>query len=234
MDSNQVDNVSSEQPVVSNSTISQESPRRSLLWPILLTFLFTAAVFGFGGYYLSSEFPLSSNANETDNSENKAENEDTESPQEKESSPNLELTKNWKTYTNTRYGFSMKYPETWFLEYCGDGVSFLPTGMASADRECPPGDGFPWIGLGVREASFTEHVEEKLSDKAFLYTPREGFIADIPQSYQKYFVEALEPWPGPEKLIDISVGFDDRTIQIYLADFKYEPEIDLMISTISF
>lgn len=38
--------------------------------------------------------------------------------------PTIDPTANWKTYTNTKHGFSFKYPSTWIIDTKGDNEEF--------------------------------------------------------------------------------------------------------------
>ena len=43
-------------------------------------------------------------------------------------------TTGWKTYINTKYGFSFKYPSTWFSQESADGISFAKSPITTTNR----------------------------------------------------------------------------------------------------
>jgi hypothetical protein len=92
----------------------EPTPTKSLLLPVLLSILGSAVVFGGTGYYLGTAtvVPTSTDTatqttQATPTTKITVTTKATATPDE---------TANWKTYTNTKYGYSVKYPDTgWFI-----------------------------------------------------------------------------------------------------------------------
>jgi hypothetical protein len=135
----------------------------------------------------------------------------------------------------------MKYPNTWGLENCpGDeGTFFLPSDKPTEDVECFGGDAVPLISLIVLD---DEGSEDTLAKYEVSQEQETGFLlyhewaTSTPPKYlyKKYFVEAYEPWPGPEESLETVVFFEGKMVSIQYPHQDYELVMDLAISTIQF
>lgn len=243
MNPNQTNSSPDMQPPVMETSqrLPQPQPKQNSIAATLLTFLATAVIFGLGGYFFGDQISFSEKETVVDNNQNKNEGKEDSLSQSESTTSQEDLTKNWKTYTDSKLGFTVKYPDTWFLEYCSRGVIFKPT--AKEDSECAPGhpsyeiilqgydlEAEPDSGLLIDEKEYISYVE---SDGWGRLTPREDFVK-INFEHYKYFFENLRNAPGPERSIQIRVPKENKLITIEVADLKYEPIVDLIVSTIRF
>lgn len=103
----------------------------------------------------------------------------TEEILEKKSStltPNTE-TANWKTYTNEKYGFEIKYPQDWLVSTKTSGNSdFLGKGIIFAvflHKNCPEGCGNIEVRIEDRNnKSFQQTKQETENDYSRILTPK--------------------------------------------------------------
>lgn len=91
-------------------------PQKSMVLPILLTLLGSGVVFGGGAYYLATVQNTPETVDTTQTTV-RATKKPTANPTNSNAiiataSTTADETANWKTYTNTKYGFFFKYPET--------------------------------------------------------------------------------------------------------------------------
>lgn len=127
----------STQPIQTTQTLPQNSPIQPILIPekpktnftmIGLVVLACLIVFGFGGYYIGHQ---SSVVNQ---------NTGKDLPESATSTPEVanDLTINWKTYTSTKYGFLLKYPNEYVIsneDPSGQSVYFVPNNYESLPEQ---------------------------------------------------------------------------------------------------
>lgn len=123
--------------------------KTNLLIPILLTFLVSAIVFGFSGYYLGTQnsrsTSLTENANVQPTPTTQSSLVNTTSPTiiptEK---PQVDETASWGKYTETReVRFSIKYPLTWTVD-TKDGMYGEKGARFDSDKERIGSVGIGW------------------------------------------------------------------------------------------
>lgn len=139
-------------------------------------------------------------------------------------------TQNWKTYTNTRDGYSIKYPKEWFLE---EGVGL--------------------VKFYNQDSNIHKFERTRETSPGVLDYPKEDFIFDInvidnvipgPDLAQKSTIEIgeLDGAKGiltggeGEKILMGYVIKDGKTYMFYgrPADSNYKDDFNLMLSTFSF
>jgi len=138
-------------------------------------------------------------------------------------------TANWKTYTNTTFGFQLKYPDNWFSENCGPGEALL-----LRPKVKPVCEGEPYEPIQFFSSEEIKSEDEFIKSwlPQFKSTPQQATVTTV--KYTKYLVEKVEPAPGPEKLILIRVPLTKGTFKIYVNDLQYETVADQIISTFKF
>ncbi len=107
--------------LMANHSSSPWQTKTNLILPILATLLMSAALFGFGGYYLGKQSYTSQSQNFTD--KNPTELIPTvvsSSPTPLIVSPAPNMTAEWKTYIDTKNRFSFKYPSNLVLSSSPD------------------------------------------------------------------------------------------------------------------
>lgn len=91
------------------------SPKQSNNILIIVSVAAIALLLGIGGTYLVL------------NSKVQKQIQPTPVPTKTQISPTLDETANWKTYTNTKLNFSVRYPETWVFKESSAGSDFAPS-----------------------------------------------------------------------------------------------------------
>jgi hypothetical protein len=138
-------------------------------------------------------------------------------------------TANWKTYTNTKFGFSVKYPNSWFSNSCGSDQTLILDPSSSIVCETEPYNPIVLVANDdSREVS--EIAKGWLPD--FKITPLES--VPITAKNSKYLVEKVQPAPGPEKLIIIYFPIKKGTFIIYVNNIQYGKVADQILSTFRF
>lgn len=106
------------QPITNSSDISQANPilvnpspvspptKANLLMPVFLTFLVSATIFGFGGYYLGKQSPNTQKVAE--NIQTKPSSTSSPSPSPTPAPADSDFDANWETYIGSEYSF--KHP----------------------------------------------------------------------------------------------------------------------------
>lgn len=94
-----------------------EPQKPSLVVPIVSTALISAIIFGTAGYYIAnSKNTSSSAATPTPVSTAKTTAKATTATATPTAAPTTNPTANWSTYTNTKYSYSVKYPNSdWYI-----------------------------------------------------------------------------------------------------------------------
>ncbi|MEK7517821.1 MAG: PsbP-related protein [Patescibacteria group bacterium] len=140
----------------------------------------------------------------------------------------VDETANWKTYTNTKYGFSLKYPNDWFSNNCeGNEVLLLDPKeqiLSCAKEPLDP------IVVSIDTAKTADEYKNKLEKVGFRITNEET----ISSSGIFYSVEKSEPAPGPNKFSTIIVPVSMNIVLITINDQEYEFTAKQILSTFKF
>lgn len=158
----------------------------------------------------------------------------------------VEETANWKTYTNTKYNFFVKFPNSWTLSEEGDMVLFLPPGAEQfpATQKDTPGAGQPppSIAIIIINKTFSEPDSQFFSSLKYTtmnvngvdgiyYNVIRAPIAlinfDLPTRDNKKtirfsFPSTLENFStfNPEDEPNVA-NFDETTFKTILSTFKF-------------
>ena len=91
-------------------------------------------------------------------------------------------TADWKTYTNTTYGYLIKYPSNLFTQDETNGVNFIEEKWRGQEVH------YPFIGIEIINTPFTpqQWVAEKGTEVSLLEEPPTGFDAS---KYEYFGVE---------------------------------------------
>lgn len=140
--------------------------------------------------------------------------------------PTADPTANWKTYTNAKYNFSVKYPDSWFSNDCGftDTVLLLnPKGKPVCETE--PYDSIIFNMKPVYVESYTA-PDYKVTMEEEKTTPIK---------YSKFLIEKLQPASGPDKFLVLRALLPGGGMfTITVNDLQYEPVADQIFSTFKF
>lgn len=114
-------------------------PQKSIVLPVLLAILGSGIVFGGGGYYLATTMNLP----ETDSPQTTVRTSTKPSSTSTTSSIatafTTDETASWKTYTNSTYKFSFKYPADWITkEKAGDNYDSSVVSLISPEVQKNP------------------------------------------------------------------------------------------------
>jgi len=139
-------------------------------------------------------------------------------------------TANWKTYINKKYGFSVKYPATWYSNDCGDEDLLLLDPSKTPICETEP---YYPIQLNIdNNIKTVEQLKQSWTGGGFKVTEEDSGIASINAS--RFLVEKVEPAPGPAKMKIIVVPVKIVLFQILLNRLEYEAVANQILSTLKF
>lgn len=138
--------------------------------PMLVTLVVILIIVGAGGYFL---YQKQSKTTETPQKQT--------SPAIPQSTPVIDQTANWKTYTNTQYSFSFKYPQELTLSESGGpivGSKIKSLVDISLDRPNGSSDNFPIIGLSVIDAqqSPTDYINTNICSPETCFPLQSGIL----------------------------------------------------------
>jgi len=128
-------------------------------------------------------------------------------------------TENWKTYTNTKYYYSVKYPDDWnFKEDSNVYVYFYPK----------------------NESNYQTAISIWTTDKNTIFNPVIGgeyrIVRNILINEQKIDIKKYKKGP-PDYYIKASIKNGDNTFNFRYSNHlnkKYEPYFDQILSTFKF
>lgn len=222
--------VSATNPITVSQPPVQPQTKTNLIMPFLVTFLVSATLFGFGGYYLGKQSSVNQPQNLLNQNQTEVTPSVSSSPTSVVTSPAPDLTANWKVYTNSTLGFTVKYPETWNLVKCGPGDAALlsPTTVPQCASE-------PYEPIQFFADNKVQSESEFIVSlgTGFKLTPKADLVT-IGIPHQKYLVEKVQPAPGPDSFIEIRVPRDNGSFKIYVFDTQQEKIADQILSTIKF
>ncbi len=152
-------------------------------------------------------------------------------------------TLNWKTYTNTKYGFEFKYPADKYLLNPSDGIDYESAVLVSRS-----GSGSALLSVAVISSSTSQTLyqyllaQDKLNQTAYEGTPsvkvlgtQDTVIAGV-QSTQRMedllaagFSTLVTYIKKGDKVFRVTAGFDDKTNKI-----TNEEEYNKILTTFKF
>ncbi|MEK7502554.1 MAG: PsbP-related protein [Patescibacteria group bacterium] len=152
----------------------------------------------------------------------------------------IDETANWKTYTNTKYDYSIKYPQSWNIQSPGGG---------QFGDECKSADGNSEIielaSKDHKSCGFlgdyvpSDHVEIIIRASSTPYSEIPGLekITVAGQTATKYKFTKDSEGPAPTATI-ISFGRNNTSYSIYIQQPRigvdYDPFLDQILSTFQF
>lgn len=204
----------SPQPPASISPVSKQPPPFSKPWLRWILLIIVAVLLSSGGTYLVLT------------------QQKIEQPQP---SPSLTAspvptdageTANWKTYTNTDYGYSVKYPPVWSNITCGSAVLF--------DKE-------PFFSCATDVSGiFSISVRNKTSETPLINTGKEFKVISANlvniggKQGERMVTEKVEPAPGADKIIIAAVEYKGKVYTLNLQDINEQVVFDQILQTIKF
>lgn len=149
--------------------------------------------------------------------------------------PEGDETANWKTYTNSDFGYSIKYPTDIFIRHiCPLEELVLSKRVASEEREVID------IGTCVRDFRFTfeiispvGEVDEPKSNNEYKVTAEEIIIDNIKGVRYLAILKEGVLGPPPKWYMEVFIK-KDRLHRIYLSDKILLPVFNQMLSTFKF
>jgi hypothetical protein len=161
-----------------------------------------------------------------------------------------DVTASWKTYTNTKYGYSIKYPTegesglTFFI--CEEGKEYnyrdykirysQPFDLIALEKEgitvpCGPMDSY--YTIEVRAQSGKPLGTNELESFESATSLKEQIAVDGINGIKATFTKT-RPAPVPDKWIEILVFKNGRRYHLILSDMTYEEIFDQILSTFKF
>lgn len=130
---------------------------------------------------------------------------------------NTELTSDWKTYTNTEYGFEIKYPENWQVKENLQDKKIFVSFIETQDDKMT----YPQLIIKILDKTYQEAVDEQI----FADSQNDIIFNEIPAKELLF----NNPTGAIEQLIIVSKN--NKTIRI--ESFK-NSVLDLILSTFKF
>jgi len=194
---------------------------------IVLLGVLVALVFGISGYYLGLKTGIDKKTSATATASATATSTAVASVSPK-ASATADETANWKTYTNDKYGFSFKYPNTWTITNDKPGQ----TGFVDQNLTIK-GDGSEefqlWInpdGFGLEGAS--DIYTAKIQNGKFIVTSKEKREpnSDFPELTPQVAIGTVDDQTNNSYTLAYSFAMPDRTAELakfdqILSTFKF-------------
>lgn len=134
----------------------------------------------------------------------------------------------WKTYTNTEYGYAIKYPPVWSYIACGPATRF--------DTE-------PWYSCATdAQGIFSISVFDKTPETPLISisTAKEfkviskNLVSIGGKQGERVVVEKVEPAPGADKIMVAAVEYKGKIFIFNLQDITQEETFNQTLSTFRF
>lgn len=152
--------------------------------------------------------------------------------------PSIDPTANWKTYTNEKYRYSLKYPLDIFVRQICEGEELLLSKRDPTDK-AEYHDAGGTCGRGARYLieiiTVTEPViDEPKSNDDYTVTKTEFNIGDLKAI--KYTAESsLQPDnPGPKWYTEVFIEHNNQIHRIYLGKKEFLEIFDQILQTFQF
>jgi len=143
--------------------------------------------------------------------------------------PTPDPTADWETYTNTKVGFSFKYPLALTISECKEGLHLFESisGLkASEFCETPP---LGKISLEYSVAPFTSGYSQSIE-----FEVKEEEIILGNTKAIKQTVKKIKEAPGPDYAVFVTFSKDNYYFLVSLRDKQYEDTFNLILSTFKF
>ncbi len=134
-------------------------------------------------------------------------------------------TANWKTYTNTVYQYSLKYPPHWQYIICQSSNNFYFDPNPACETDDP----------GVLTLHIDNEIKQPLiniSDEFQAVSKKVVTIGN--EQGEKILVEKVKPAPGADKITIAAVTHNGKTYTFNLQDINEENTLDQILSTFKF
>lgn len=143
--------------------------------------------------------------------------------------PTTDPTANWKTYTNSQNRFSFKYPNSFTLSECKQGLHLFETSSgqkASEYCETPP---FGIISIDYSTSSLSTGYSKSTD---FQVVTEKTNVSG--KSAEKQTITKINEAPGPDYLVTLSFTHNSNNYLITLRDKDYTSDFDQILSTFEF
>ena len=188
------------------------------LAPILIVILIALAV---GGYLVYQNQSKSVSPVKTDTSPAPTGATETANPDS--------IGANWKTYTNTQHGYSLKYPTTWDKLECDSKsllIAILGPEVASTCATDAP---------GPLRITVTDGIKDPMGniDPSFNVVDKNTINIDG-ETGEWVYVEKVKPSPGADKIILVAVIHAGKTYTFNLSEVEEQENLNQILSTFKF
>jgi predicted small lipoprotein YifL len=209
------------EPTVEQNQVPMPKRKSPFVFIILLFFLVTLAAAGYYGYLYWQE------------TNKKAPSPTTEPTPVETTDP----TADWKTYTNTKYGYSFKHPSSWDTYTIGESAegTLIIGPQEKVDKVRQMQGNFGGGTFLVLTLNIKTEVVERKSNEYEQVTSKPISINNI--NGTKFDINIIQDEPGfnkGDKITSVVVKKDDIYIQIDLLDQTYKDIFDQILSTFKF
>ena len=135
-------------------------------------------------------------------------------------------TADWKQYSNSKFGYELKYPDTWKSSVCKNETALLldPDNVPTCETE-------PYGPIVV----VVDQTEKDINNKLKQWLPHFKFEmkdeGTLPITYYEYSVLKIMEFPGPDNFSVIYIPQEIGFIMIYVYNPEYKEVADQILSS---